>query len=310
MRNLLSVVIFSALAWPAVLLPRPWHGDAQNTPAVVGTSSEQDENRSFYAGMPVTHPEQLSGIWEARDGHDGAIGIHLSLSTTAPANATTLVGVQQSWLSLGVGIYQRSGPVLQVGEGNDFDDSPRGGSVRYEADRLTLHAPEFDLDLRRIPGNGWSDRFHRKGFDSKVTLTRPGGKGRKKNAWPTGTWKAAGWGPTCLHIAETAPGQFIGWSDNLLAWGAVRFAPNVPRPPYSLELYGDLAKVSTTENGGVLIELNAYSAFCCSQRFPAVSAENGTVMLANRGGDQHKTEWKKMAGDSCIPSAKSKMNSP
>ena len=27
--------------------------------------AQQDENRSFYAGMPVTHPEQLSGIWEA-----------------------------------------------------------------------------------------------------------------------------------------------------------------------------------------------------------------------------------------------------
>ena len=206
-----------------------WHGSAQNKPALAQPPAQQDQNRSFYAGALVTHPEELSGIWEAPDGHGGAIGLHLSLSTTAPADATTLVGAKQSWLSLGVGIYQRSGPVIQVGEENYFDDSPRGGSVRYDSDRMTLHAPEFDLDLRHNQRNEWTGRFHRKGFDSQVTLIRPGKGGGRKDTWPIGTWKKAGWGPTCLHIAETAPGQFIGWSDTLLAWGAVKSSPNIPK---------------------------------------------------------------------------------
>jgi hypothetical protein len=144
-------------------------GNAQNKPSPAQSPSHQDENRSFYAGLPVTHPEHLSGIWEAPDGHGGAIGLHLMLSTTAPADATTLVRAKQSWLSLGVGIYQRSGPVIQVGEENYSEDSPRGGGVRYDNDRSTLHAPEFDLDLHHNQRNEWTGRLHRKEFNSQLT---------------------------------------------------------------------------------------------------------------------------------------------
>src|SRR5271155_3499273 len=84
--------------------------------------------KSFYVGTPIAHPEELSGVWEVPDGHGGAVGIHLILSTTAPADATTLVGVEQAWLNLQLGIYQRAGTVLQFGEENFFSDSPRGGS--------------------------------------------------------------------------------------------------------------------------------------------------------------------------------------
>jgi hypothetical protein len=285
-----------------------WAGNGQNTPARAQASSLPDENRSFYAGTPVTHPEELSGIWEAPDGHGGAIGIHLLLSTTAPADVITLVGAKQLWSGLTVGIYQRSGPVLQVGEGNYFGDSPRGGGVRYASDRLTLRAPGFDLDLRHNSRNEWTGRFHRKGFDSEVTLTRPGKRKSRKDAWLEGSWLEGRSGPsqTCLHIVETAPGQFIGWSDTLLAWGTMIFAPNVPKPPYSLESYGDLAKVSATVNGGVSVELNAYTPICCSRLVAIIPAKNGTVMAANGkvGPNQapQKSEWKKMPGKSCIAS--------
>jgi hypothetical protein len=284
------------------------HGNAQNTAAPDLSPSQQDQNRSFYVGRPVTHPEELSGIWEAPDGHGGAIGLHLLLSTTAPTEIETLVGTRQSWLDLYVGIYQRSGAVLQVGEENYFGDSLRGGGVRYDNNRLTLHAVGFDLELRHIRGNEWSGRFHRKGFDSEVTLIRPGDGEKTKNAWLVGTWQEGRFGPgqTCLHIAQTAPGQFTGWSDTFQAWGAVRFAPNIQKPPHSLERYGILAKVTASQNDVVSVELNAYTAICCSHLFAAKREKNGSVMRMNwtEGPNQapYKTEWSKLRGDSCIAS--------
>lgn len=281
------------------------HANAQHTALRDPSPTQQDQNRSFYIGGPVSHPEELSGIWEAPDGHGGTIGLHLMLSTTTPADTKTLVGAKQSLLDLQVGIYRRSGTVLQVGEEN-FGDSLRGGGVRYDDNRLTLHGSGFDLDLRHIRGNGWSGRFHRKEFNSEVTLIRPGSKGRTEKAWFEGTWQEGRSGPsqTCLHIAETAAGDLTGWSDTLLAWGAARFAPNVRKPPYSLERYGDLAKVGLTQNGVVSVELSAYTAICCSHRFAATPAKNGTAMSANwaEGPNQaaHKSEWNKMPGDSCI----------
>ena len=77
---------------------------AQNATRQDSDPPEQDERRSFYLGTPVSKPEELSGLWEAADGHGGAVGIHLVLSTTAPTDTSRLDGINQSWLSLGVGI--------------------------------------------------------------------------------------------------------------------------------------------------------------------------------------------------------------
>lgn len=300
----MRVALYKHIAW--IYFLAVCYGDAQNTAPRDLSPSQQDQSQSFYVGRPVNHPEELSGIWEAPDGHGGAIGLHLLLSTTAPTDITTLVGTRQSWLDLQVGIYERSGAVLQVGEENYFSDSVRGGGVQYDKDRLTLHARGFDLDLRRIRGNEWSGRFHRKAFDSEVTLIRPGSGEKEKNAWFIGTWREgrSGHGQTCPDVAQTAPGQLTGWSDYFQAWGAVRFAPNVPRPPYSLQRYGVLAKVNSSQEYVVSVELNAYAGICCSQQFAAMSAKNGTEMVS-RSNERPplRTAWIKMPGESCIASA-------
>jgi hypothetical protein len=265
-------------------------------------SQTAPEDKSPYFGKPVIHPEELSGIWEAPDGHGGAIGIQLSLRTTVPASATTLVGVEQSWFNLQLGIYQRAGAVLQFGEENFFVDYPRGASVRYEEGRLRLHAPEFDLDLLRISGDRWSGRIHRLGFDSAVILTRPDIATAKNKPWFVGTWKSGDQSiQKCIHIAEQAPGEFVGWMDSLTTWGSALFAPHVARPPYSPEQYGDLVGVDTSDNGNVSIELNAFSSGCCSHLFLGKPEHNATVMKTVwLEHPIQAPEWKKMLGKTCI----------
>lgn len=279
--------------------------NSQDAVSKWSASVEQAEDRSFHFGKPVTHPEELSGVWEAPDDHGGAIGLHLMLGTAAPADATTLVGTEQAWLHLDVGIYQRAGAMLQFGEQGYFSDSPRGGGVRYEGGRLTLHSPEYDLDLLRAPGDRWVGRVHRKQFDSQVTLARTGTGTERKKMWFVGTWRTGSTQfQTCLHIAGEAPGQFTGWSDTLVAMGPDPCPPHAPKRPYSYEYYGELAKVHAEENGSVSIELGAYNGICCSHTVLVAPAENGTVMKADwpSGPNQapHQAEWKKMPGDSCI----------
>jgi len=168
---------------------------------------------------------------------------------------------------------------------------------------LRLHAPEFDLDLLHTSGDRWSGRIHRKGFDSAVILTRP--STAKSKPWFVGTWKTGDQShQRCIHIAEQAPDEFVGWTDSLTAWGHARFGPHVPKPPYSLEIYGDLVKVSTADDGNVSIELNTFGGTCCSHLFVGIPKDNGTVMKAvwPPGPNQapHRTEWKKMPGNTCI----------
>jgi hypothetical protein len=265
---------------------------------------QQQQDRSFYLGTVVTHPEDLSGVWEAPDGHGGALGIHLILDTTVPVDATTLAGARQTWLGLQVGLYRKTGAGFQPLEENDFSDSPRGGSVRYEDGRLTLHSPGYDLDLRRVAADKWTGRFHRGDFDSVVTLERPARQASNKT-WFVGTWKSSfGLDTTCLHIAQPSATAFVAWADTLRAWGSTQFSLQVAKPPYSWEHYGDLVKAEPSGNGSVSVELGAYSAICCPHRFTGTSADGGKAMKADwpAGPNQspHKSRWTKMPGGTCI----------
>jgi hypothetical protein len=281
--------------------------DSVQVLSVQDPASAPHPDQSFYLGNLAKYPEKLSGLWEAPDGNGGTVGVHLSLVTTAPADATTLVGTAQRWSYLEVGIYQRARAVLQIGEENTFSDSVRGGGVRYRSGRLTLHNGSFDLDLRRLPGDIWFGRFHRAGLDSQVKLRRPEVQSKSPGTWSIGTWRE--WnGPaiTCLHIVETSPGELAGWSDSLIAWGSARFAPRTTRPQPAFEHYGDLVKVNAGESGAVLVELAAYNPICCSHSFIGLPANQGQAMHAYwpAGPNQspHASEWKRMHGNTCIAS--------
>jgi hypothetical protein len=281
-------------------------GVASQHAAQDSISRQQADDQSFYLGKPVPHPEELSGVWETPDGHGGAIGLHLMLFTTAPVDATTLVGAEQAWQHFVVGVYHRVGPALQSGEESTFSDSSRGGGVRYQDGQLTLHSGSVDLDLRRVDENNWSGRVHCREFDSQVKLSRPETQAKSKHTWLVGTWREESIlpGTNCLHVVETSPGLFAGWSDYLLTWGNIHFGPDAKKPPYSLEHYGDLVNVRAAKGDTASIELGAYVGVCCPHAFVGSPTKNGAIMRADwpAGPNQtpHMSEWTKMRGNSCI----------
>ena len=257
------------------------------------TCAVQAQEESFYFGQPVQHPEGLSGVWETADGQGGAIGIHLLLDTSIPADATAPAGAPQSWQDLQLGVFDRRGPIIQRGELNYFGDSPRGGEVRFKDGRLTLHfvstmvdAPSIDLDLVQQPGDRWVGRLHRGWFDSQVMLRRPEVDGAMGTSPIVGTWsESSSPGYTCMHIVEQAPNEFSGWSD-------------------SLKHYGELMKVRPAGDGRFSFELYAHSGVCCSHTFIGLPDAHGDRMegLWPSGLKQapHNGSWRKARGDSCV----------
>lgn len=278
-----------------------------------GAQALDSPDKSFYFGRLVEHPEALSGLWETSDGHGGVIGIHLILDTTIPGDATSFRGVSQSWIDLQVGVFDRRGREILTDEENGFSDSPRGGGVRFENGRLTLHfagAPPVDLDLIQKPGDIWAGRLHRGAFDKNVVLLRP--TVAKPNP-VVGTWlngPEPGPGFVCLHVAEIGLGELTGWSDSLSIPGKARMAPHVARPTSAFQRYGELVKVERKGDGKFSFQFPAHPALCCSHTFVGTLRAHGEQMSGfwPPGLNQapHKGWWRKMSEDSCI----SELDSP
>jgi len=184
----LSEIVAASLV---TLLPCAIHAQQDS-----GSIPVAPEDRSFYLGQQVTHPESLSGIWETSNGHGGAIGIHLELDTTIPSDGDKQIWAPQSWQDLQVGVFERKGAEIQLGEESGFSDSRSGGSVTFDQGRLQLHfvsqwadTPSVDLDLVQQADGCWDGRLHRGDFDSHVTLCRPS-TGQSGKASPlVGTWR-------------------------------------------------------------------------------------------------------------------------
>jgi hypothetical protein len=266
-------------------------------------------DRSFYLGQPVEHPEALSGVWEAPDGHRGTVGIHLQLGTMVNGNADPPVWTPQSWQYLEVSVFERSGPELAFGDENYFGDNPRGSSVRLENGRLQMHfvstqseIPSVDLDLMRQADGCWHGRFHRGDFDSTVTLCRPTSDPTATSSPLVGTWSSSDGG--CVHIFESGMGVFTGWSDNLQVPGRILFNSNDPKPHNLFQTYGDLVKVHLAGDGQVLLEFGAYNAMCCSYTYIGKLSVDGSILqtklLPALNQVPHAARWSKMPGDACV----------
>ena len=266
-------------------------------------------------GQTVQHPESLSGLWEAPDGQGGAVGLHLQLTTTVPADIRTLRSVTQTWFSLQIVVYQRKGATIQIGEENFFADSYADSNIRFDQGRLTLHfaspragVPAVDLDLVQQPGGTWEGRVHRGRFDSRLKLLRPG-VGKRRPIDPlVGTWlENAGnfpLNPSCVHVAQQTATEWTGWADVLTILGNVQYAPHLSRPATAQERYGELIKVQRKQDHSFSFELGAYSGVCCSHTFIGTLNAAGTLLKGGwpAGPNQapHPGSWKKMWGDSCV----------
>ena len=254
----------------------------------------------------MTDPEALSGIWEAPDGHGGAVGLHLMLDTTIPAQAPTLGRTPQSWQQLIVNVYERAGQDVAVGEGNGFSDSSRGGGARYENGHLTLHWTDADLDLRRAPGDTWVGRFHRFRFDKQVTLRRPQMNAPLAHAWYLGVWEQGDRTlQTCLHIGRQLSGGITGWSDSLTELGCMRYGPKVQRPATAVERYGLLLNARVLPDDRIEVVLNP-TGWCCPHPFVARRGPNGTVHADWPAGPEQvagTSTWTRVPGDRCLAPA-------
>lgn len=266
-------------------------------------------SRSLYFDRPVFHPEALSGVWETPDGKGGAVGIQLEL-TTAVMNFPIRSGWSpMHWRGLRVGVFERSGPEVKVGDVNFFTDSARGG-VKFEDKRLEIHAkarekwePSFDIDLVLQQDDCWHGRFHRGAFDRVVTLCRPRpGPGVAVSPF-VGTWlEIPGATARCVHIAQTARGAFVGWSDWLQLPGRAKYAPGVSRPGKLLEFFGSPDRVKLAGKRVISVEFGAYNSGCaggCLQSFVGRLSADGTELRGELAGAYAAT-FTKMHGDSCV----------
>jgi hypothetical protein len=301
----------SALIALSIIILLSYGTDAQQTSTVNSVPTVQPSDRSPYLGNPVAHPEALSGLWETSNGHGGAVGIHLLLTTTVPGDARTLYGITQSWQSFEVGIYERKGVMIQFGEQNYFSDSPRGGNVSFEGRRLRLHFvprvvsdPAIDVDLVHDADGSWTGRFHRGTFDSNVMLRRPAPRDVAKVNPIVGAWlENRSSISSCVHIAQQSSTDFTGWSDSLQLFGSMRVANSVARPATAMQRYGELMKVDLHDGGKVSLELYAYTAICCSHSFVGTLTPSGTLIEGAwpPGPNQapHDSTWRKTPSDSC-----------
>ena len=277
----------------------------QPMPSHARGDDHKNNDVSPYIGRAMSHPEDLSGLWEAANGHGGAVGIHLMLSTTVPVTARTLRGISQSWDNLQIGVYERKGAVIKFGEQNYFTDSARGGSVRLDDGRLTLHFsgdPAIDLELLQQPENVWIGRFHRGAFDSTVTLRRPRISDPAKENPIVGTWVGTSLlSNMCIHVFQQSESEFNGWSDSLQVGdpGMQGFGLKT-----AVEHYGDLAKVDLDAAGSVTFELHAFTGMCCSHKYVGKLHPDGTLIDGAWPPGPNQTprddSLRKMPGDSCV----------
>jgi hypothetical protein len=236
------------------------------------------------------------------------------LFTSVPTEGWEKPGdAPQSWQSLELEVYERTGAEIGLRQGNGFSDSPKGGNVSFEGGHLDLHFlppnpsdPSIDVDLTQQSGDRWAGRLHRGSFDSNVVLSRPGANVIGKAHSIVGTWIGGVGVPlSCVHITQQAPDEFIGWTDSLpRALGP----PNGSIPPalrlkIGLSFYGRPIGIHLENGGKILFDPNEGNGICCSQRFIGRLTPDSEFIQGLQQGTESPQDasLRKVAGDSCIP---------
>jgi hypothetical protein len=273
-------------------------------------TAQQPPARGTMHGLVIDHPERVSGSWEVKGDH-AIYGLHIELTTRVDGAPRTLIGAQQIFHSAVIQVYERTGPTRMLGDGNWFsDESPQ---IRWTDRHLVLKqaatkiAPEIQLDLTfDSVSDTWSGRFRRGTFDRSVALLRPRPETAVAKSPFVGTWSRPGLGNNCIHIGQIGSASLAGWSDDLVATGALRYANGIRPPVETFEHYGSIALVEVPSSRTVLIELKALTAICCSITYSGNLAPSGEEIQGTQGGDAIRSNWTRVRGDSCVaePAAK------
>jgi hypothetical protein len=266
---------------------------------------------------PIPSPEALAGRWEASDGHGGAVGMNIVLTTFIHGTPETLARQPQFEGEFAVGLYQRMVPDVEP-LGFNFFTAPNGGA-NWDGHRLGIHLtgkadlPTTDVDLVWHPeSQTWSGLFERGRFRKQIVLKRPASETSKSPF--VGTWfeKGGGMMNNCVHIAQQQDGALAAWSDDIMIPRRVRYANGIQPPTQTQEHYGEIAKAKMDAPDQITVELRAYTAMCCSHPFTAKIAENGRMLSgvwpSGPNQAQRVAEWEKMQGNSCL--AKSDFKTP
>ena len=268
-------------------------------------SQSSEEDRSFNRDQPVLHPETLSGVWETPNGDGGVVGIHLQLATKLPDDSR-VPWTPQAWQQLEVGVFERKTIDGALGDKNGFSDSKRGGGVSYKDGRLVLHYNwlgkdplAVDLDVSLQANGCWHGRFHRNSFDRVVSLCRPTPSDAIRPSPLVGAWsQTSGFGTQCVHITQTSPDTFTGWTDSLRIPGQARYSPKIPGPHELYEHYGSLVKVERFSNGIVRVSFGAYNPVCCPHDFLGKLDADDSMLRGNF--DYGPATFARTSGDSCV----------
>ncbi len=275
-------------------------------------AQSQSTSPGMALGETTTSPERLSGVWETSDGSNGVVGLHFMLTTTIAGAAKTLAGVSQTVESLSVGVFQRKGPELRLGDENNFSVGADSG-VSWDGKHLAVKwvsrvvsDPAIDIDLIYDKDRQtWSGLFHRGAFSERVTLRRPAVNSGQAASPLTGTWASSRRGVNgCVHVVQDTDGTLAGWSDDLQLTGLYHYANGLKPPQQSFERYGDLVKVKQTGTTSFSIEFKAYTAMCCSHTYVGTISDDGLTLNGGWQAGPNQTPmnltWKKKPGDSCV----------
>jgi hypothetical protein len=268
------------------------------------------------AASPIPSPEALAGRWEASDGHGGAVGMNIVLTTFVHGIPESLAGQPQFEEEFTVGLYQRTGPDVEP-LGFNFFAAPDGGAS-WDGHRLGIRLngkadlPTTNVDLVWHPeSQTWSGLFERGPFHEQVLLRRPASK--TSTSPFVGTWfeKGGGMMNNCVHITQQQDGALAAWSDDIMIPGRVRYANDIQPPAQTREHYGEIAKAKLDAPDQITVELRAYTAMCCSHPFTARISENGMTLSGAwpSGPNQapRVAEWEKVQGNSCLAKSDFKM---
>ena len=249
-------------------------------------------------GSVITHPEQISGIWESENTQP-VLGLNIQLTTKIFGQRTTLSGVPQHVSEVFVGLYER----------NDISSIwPRrflaadSESVQVTSRTIQVHQAgvmakdAVDLNLIFDPlHDQWSGMTRMDNIAGRITFSRPHPDSGTAKTALVGTWEHFDPLPICLHVAQQSISSMVAWSDQLQLPGLIRCANRSKPPSEAVERYGVMSQVDLASPSSMLIQLGAFAAGGTSHTEIGKLTTNPNVMSAG----QAMEPWRRIPGDSC-----------